>query len=230
MKPYYKSADGNFTLYNIDAVNSKDIKADVIVTDPPYNKDYKYPDFKDNLRDEEYFEKLKEVFAERKFVMINYIEKIIQFSVHTNRTPEKVVIWVYNSNTPRNHRGVAFYNIKPDFNKGSQPYKNPNDKRIKERIKQGKTARLYDWWNIDLVKNVSKEKIQGFTNQIPEKVIDNILDIIDDGSVGIVMDPFCGTGTTGIVSIEKGKKFIGCDVSKEHLDLAIKRYETRKEE
>ena len=29
---------------------------------------------------------------------------------------------------------------------------------IHERIKQGKTARLYDWWEINQVKNVSKEK------------------------------------------------------------------------
>ena len=40
-------------------------------------------------------------------------------------------------------------------------YKNLNDKRIKARIAAGKTgAKLYDWWEINQVKNVSKEKTE----------------------------------------------------------------------
>ena len=36
---------------------------------------------------------------------------------------------------------------------------NPNDKRIQKRIAEGKTgAKLYDWWNVNQVKNNSKEK------------------------------------------------------------------------
>ena len=52
----------------------------------------------------------------------------------------------------------------PDFKKVKQPYKNLHDKRIKKLIENGSEgARLYDWFDdIELVKNVSKEKIKGF--------------------------------------------------------------------
>ena len=56
--------------------------------------------------------------------------------------------------TAKQHRGIGFWNVHPDFRKVGQPYKNPNDKRIAKRIAEGKKARLYDWWNINQVKNV----------------------------------------------------------------------------
>src|SRR5699024_7955302 len=62
-----------------------------------------------------------------------------------------------NSNLPnRQHRLINFYNLKPDYKKVLQPFKNPNDKRIKERIKKGvKGARSYDWFNdIQLVQKL----------------------------------------------------------------------------
>ena len=41
---------------------------------------------------------------------------------------------------------------------------------------------------------------------------------------GIVIDPFCGSGTTGIAAQKLGRKFIGIDLSKDYLDqIAIPR-------
>jgi site-specific DNA-methyltransferase (adenine-specific) len=40
----------------------------------------------------------------------------------------------------------------------------------------------------------------------------------------IVLDPFCGSGTTGVVSVENGRRFIGIDSDRAFLrDLAVKR-------
>lgn len=45
----------------------------------------------------------------------------------------------------------------------------------------------------------------------------------------IIFDPFNGGGTTGIASAIIGeRKYIGCDLNKEYIDLTIKRYETLK--
>ena len=41
--------------------------------------------------------------------------------------------WVYNSNTGKQHRDIAFFGVKPDFRKVGQDYKNPTDKRIAKR-------------------------------------------------------------------------------------------------
>jgi len=40
---------------------------------------------------------------------------------------------------------------------------------------------------------------------------------------GIVLDPFCGTGTTLIRALELGRRFIGIDGKKEYCDMAEKR-------
>ena len=40
-----------------------------------------------------------------------------------------------------------------------------------------------------------------------------------------VLDPFLGSGTTGIASYQTGRKFIGIEISKEYFDIAKKRIE-----
>jgi site-specific DNA-methyltransferase (adenine-specific) len=43
---------------------------------------------------------------------------------------------------------------------------------------------------------------------------------------GIVLDPFCGTGTTNYVAWRLGKKSVGVDVAEEYLRMAAERCET----
>lgn len=40
---------------------------------------------------------------------------------------------------------------------------------------------------------------------------------------GLVLDPFCGTGTTNLVAFQLGRKSLGIDISQEYLDYAMKR-------
>ncbi|MDR1377861.1 MAG: site-specific DNA-methyltransferase [Synergistaceae bacterium] len=48
-------------------------------------------------------------------------------------------------------------------------------------------------------------------------------------SEGIVLDPFCGTGTTMIVACENGRKSIGIDISQSYLDYAKERIGTNEQ-
>ena len=137
--------------------------------------------------------------------------------------PERVVSWVYNSNTAKQHRDIAFFGVKPNFNQVRQPYKNPNDKRIKERIARGITgSKLYDWWNINQVKNVSKGK-NGINHPcvMPLEVMKNIVGILPKDK--IIVDPFMGSGTTGIACKELGYDFIGIELDKNYFELAKER-------
>jgi DNA modification methylase len=135
--------------------------------------------------------------------------------------PDKVVSWIYNSNTAKQHRDIAFFGVKPDFRKVTQPYKNPNDKRIQQLIAAGKKGgRLYDWWNINQVKNVSKDK----TNhpcQMPLEVMTNIIGILPDDA--LIVDPFLGSGTTGVACKKLGRDFVGIEIDFYYCDLAKKR-------
>ena len=109
----------------------------VIVTDPPFNIGYHYGKYKDDMDEEAYYEWLAEILLNYPAVVIHYAEPLFKLSFQIDRFPEKVVSWVYNSNTAKQHREIAFFDIKPDFNLVRQPYKNPTDKRIAERIARG---------------------------------------------------------------------------------------------
>ena len=131
-----------------------------IITDPPYNINYEYNEYNDNLIDEEYIELISN-FKGLKLAIIHYPEETMKYFAPALGVPDEVNVWAYNSNLPgRQSRLVNYYNLQPDYRKVLQPYKNPNDKRIKERIARGITgARSYDWFtDIQLVKNVSKSE------------------------------------------------------------------------
>jgi site-specific DNA-methyltransferase (adenine-specific) len=195
----------------------------IVVSDPPFNIGYHYNKYSDKMPENEYYEMLTNVFAKTPSVVIHYPEQLYKLSHQMGKIPEKVVTWVYNSNTAKQHRDIAFFGVKPDFNAVRQPYKNQNDKRIKERIAQGKTgAKLYDWWNINQIKNVSKEK----TNhpcQMPIKVMENIIGILPQDAV--IVDPFMGSGTTGIACKNLNRNFIGIELDEQYFEIAKNRIE-----
>lgn len=109
----------------------------VVVTDPPFNIGYHYKNYKDDLPENEYLQMLNGIISKLPSVIIHYPETLHRLSVVSQITPKRVVSWVYNSNTPRQHRDIAFYNVTPNFKNAWQPYKNPNDKRIKDRLSKG---------------------------------------------------------------------------------------------
>lgn len=197
-----------------------------IVTDPPFNIGYHYANYKDRMPDQKYFDWLSEVFLvfpNTPFVCVHYPESLYRIAVELRRVPDRVVSWVYNSNTARQHRDIAYFGVNPDFKKVRQPYKNPNDKRIKQRIANGKSgAKLYDWWNINQVKNVSKEKTE-HPCQMPLEVMKNAIGIISEEFV--IVDPFMGSGTTGVACVELGRKFVGIEQDEKYFEIAKNRIE-----
>jgi DNA modification methylase len=39
---------------------------------------------------------------------------------------------------------------------------------------------------------------------------------------GVVLDPFCGRGTTGVVAVQRGRRFIGIDINQQYIELSEK--------
>ena len=137
--------DETLTLYNNDMkaiINN--IKFDFIITDPPYNINFKYVDYKDDMSSEDYITMLS-MLNDYKTVMIHYPEEFMGDVGEAMGKPQKCVSWCYNSNLLRQSRMIAWFKCKPDFNKIKKSYKNENDKRIKKLIENGsKGARMYD--------------------------------------------------------------------------------------
>ena len=42
---------------------------------------------------------------------------------------------------------------------------------------------------------------------------------------GVVLDPFSGAATTGIVAVQHGRQYIGIELSPEYIELANRRFE-----
>jgi DNA modification methylase len=182
-----------------------------VISDPPYNQKYHYSTYKDALGADEYIDMLRTVFGGRKSVIIHYPEETINLLGGGGMgRVEQVVTWVYNSNTAKQSRLITWWNCKPDFRKIGQPYKNPTDKRIAARIAAGKTARAYDWWEIDQVKNVSK-KDNPHPCPIPYELARRI--IVSTTERGdTVCDPFAGSGTVVKAAIDNWRKGIGYEL------------------
>ncbi len=113
---------------------------------------------------------------------------------------------------------ISWWGCKPDFSRIRQPYKNPNDKRIKARIAAGHTgAKLYDWWEIQQVKNVSKEKT-AHPCQIPEELIRKII-LITANPGQVIIDTFAGSGTTNKVARDLGYETIGYEIDENYMNI-----------
>lgn len=217
MKPYYE--ESGIQIWHGDCREIlPTLPAALIVTDPPYNIGYHYAGYVDKLATNDYQQMLVEACLSP-CVVIHYAEDLCALSWTLKQLPEKIVAWVYPSNTARQWRGIAWFGCKPDFTKEGQPYRNPDDARIAKRISNGETARLYDWWEVDQVKNVGIEKT-AHPCQIPLAVKRRILRITDGD---LIIDPFAGSGTTLRAAKDLGRKAIGIEIEEKYCEIAAKR-------
>lgn len=212
-------SDNLVQIFHGDAVAAREMyPSATVVTDPPYNVGYHYDGYADKLSDEDYIAMLGRVCSVPS-VVIHYAEDLFKLSWQLEEIPEKVASWVYPSNTPRQWRAIAWFGNKPDFTRAGQAYKNPKDKRVMKLIEQGRQAKLYDWWEVNQVKNVSAEKTE-HPCQIPFEVMDRIIKITKPE---FVLDPFCGSGTTLLACKANGVPCVGVDGVRKYADIAAQR-------
>lgn len=82
---------------------------------------------------------------------------------------------------------------------------------------------MKDVWETSLTKP-SEKKYGKHPTQKPMALLEKIiLSSTDEGD--LILDPFNGSGTTGIVANRLGRKYIGIEREKEYLDLTIRRKE-----
>lgn len=61
---------------------------------------------------------------------------------------------------------------------------------------------------------------------MPLEVMKNIIGILPKDA--IIVDPFMGSGTTGVACKELGRDFIGIEIDKQYFDIANERIEEAK--
>ncbi|MFX1573082.1 MAG: DNA-methyltransferase [Promethearchaeota archaeon] len=122
----------------------------------------------------------------------------------------EIVIWARKSKTAKhrfNYEKMKFWN-------------NPKDK-LKNKDKQMRSV-----WSIPLIPKDEKE-FGKHPTQKPLELLNRII-VASSKEGDWVLDPFMGSGTTGIVCTILNRKFIGIDINKDYLDLAIKRYKSNR--
>ncbi|MCK4304311.1 MAG: site-specific DNA-methyltransferase [Candidatus Eisenbacteria sp.] len=80
-----------------------------------------------------------------------------------------------------------------------------------------------DVWDIPIINPLSKERC-GFPTQKPEKLLKRIL-LAMSNEGDLVIDPFCGSGTSVVVAEQLGRRWIACDVTEQAIAITAKRLE-----
>lgn len=140
------------------------------------------------------------------------------------------IAWCYNSGgagkrtLAKKHDTIFFYAKTPEyqFNVTREPY--PHDYgNMKGMHPDGRM--LNDWWQIGFLSTGSKERC-GYPTQKPLPLLERVLDVACKPG-DVVLDFFCGSGTTGVAAVLKGCRYILCDENPEAVEHAMRRVSTR---
>lgn len=83
---------------------------------------------------------------------------------------------------------------------------------------------MKDVWTGSLTKP-SEKKFGKHPTQKPEYLLERII-LASSQPGDVILDPFCGSGTTGVVANRYGRMFIGIDIEKEYLNITKARLES----
>lgn len=84
-----------------------------------------------------------------------------------------------------------------------------------------KAVRRIQWrWN-GMIRQGNEERYH--PTQKPLEVMKWVIDLCP--KAGVILDPYMGSGTTGVAAIQLGKKFIGIEREKSYFEIACRRIE-----
>ena len=87
---------------------------------------------------------------------------------------------------------------------------------------------MKDVWTTSLTKP-SEKKCGKHPTQKPLEILDRII-LASTKEGDLILDPFCGSSTTGISAVGLNRRYIGIDNEKKYIELSIRRYKKMKEE
>jgi len=180
-----------------------------------------------------------------------HIVKFLLDNIFGEKNFQSEIIWYYKrwSNSKKgllpSHQTIYFYSKTKNFkfNKIYTDYSETTniDQILQKRVrdKNGKTVYakdkngniinsdekkgvpLSDVWEIPYLNPKAKERV-GYPTQKPILLLERIIEIASNEG-DIILDPFCGSGTTLIAGKLKNRKVIGIDISKEAIEITKKR-------
>lgn len=224
----------HFTIGKASEVTGPQV--DCWLFDPPYNVGFRYNAVRDDLAWSDYEALIGQACAnmaahtdEGHLWMVNYpvqSARLLPVIEAQGWTLHQWLTWTYPSNVGHSKarftkasrsilwftRGDPFINVRAT----TQPFKNPNDRRIKALIASGREGTAhYDHWPINLRKNVSKG-YRGWANQLPVELVSRIVQTSTQRG-GVVGDLMAGSGTLLEVAGPLGRRVWMNDIDPEAL-------------
>ena len=209
-------------------------KVDAVVTDPPYGNANHDGDYNASLNEHRGIENkpiandtaetMREVVDAMLVAVVNLMPKAASacccFCGGGGPTP--VFAWLANR---MDQKGLQFFHsvIWDKRNPGlGQRYR-----RQHEMIMVAHKAGGRILWNEDdrLVPNIRSMMPPRERSHPNEKPVELLLDVVGTHSRAnsVVLDPFMGSGTTGVACAKLGRKFIGIELEPRYFDIACKR-------
>lgn len=183
--------------------------------------------------------------------MANHIVRGVLDDVFGSEFFQSEIIWQYKrwSNAKKgllpSHQNIYFYSKTSDFsfNKIFMPYseatnldqilqrrtRDKHNKSIYARDEEGNIQQadakqgvpLSDVWDIPYLNPKAKERV-GYPTQKPLLLLERIIELVTNEN-DLVLDPFCGSGTTCVAASLTNRKYIGIDQSEDAIQLAQSR-------
>jgi DNA modification methylase len=228
----------------LESVRDEHGPARLIFTDPPYNIGIDYGDGQqaDRLSDAAYMKWVRQWFAlcwdcltddGSLWVMIGD-EYAAEYAVELKATGYTIRSWIKwyetfgvncSNKFNRTSRHI-FYAVKDaaSFVFNPEPVTRPSDRQTKygdARAVAG--GKLWDdVWQTPRLTGTCAERIPDFPTQLPLALVEPIV-LCASMPGDLVVDPFNGSGTTGVASVRNGRKYVGIEKSEAFTDIAHQR-------
>lgn len=236
-----------WSILNVDVIDGLETVRDehgparLIFTDPPYNIgiDYGEGDEADLISPQAYIKWVRNWFSlcwdcltddGSLWVMIGD-EYAAEYCTELKATGFTIRSWIKwyetfgvncSNKFNRTSRHI-FYAVKSDksFVFNPEPVTRPSDRQTKygdSRAAAG--GKLWDdVWQIPRLTGTCVQRIPDFPTQLPLALVEPIV-LCSSMPGDLVVDPFNGSGTTGVASIRNGRKYVGIEKSEKFADMA----------
>lgn len=173
-------------------------------------------------------------------IPLDYIVYDLFTSMSASLTPPLVlrnrIIWTFGHGLNSTSRFSGRHETIMWFTKGEQTKFNLDDVRVPQKYPGKRSYRgpnkgqlsgnplgknPSDVWDIPNVKAKHIEKTEHpcqFPVAIPQRLIKALT---DPGA--LILDPFMGSGTTGVAALVEGRRFVGAELMKEYYDITTER-------
>jgi len=136
-----------------------------------------------------------------------------------SKTPNYKFNKIYESYSPTTNIDQIFQKRERDRN-GKTRYKKSETGGV-ELVQEKKGVPLSDVWEIPYLNPKAEERV-GYPTQKPVILLERIIHLTTDKD-DVVLDPFCGSGTTLVAAALLGRKYIGIDISEGAIELTKSR-------